>query len=96
MAAFAAPAQPAPAMIAPWEFWREAGRQSQGDTGRRLRDRAEQAFEHWTQRAEILVATSEADEYSYVSVPPNRTFSVTIRYVFSGKGKPLPLRLDAE
>jgi hypothetical protein len=93
MAAVALPPQPVPAAVSHFDFSRDA---AQGETGRRLHARAEQAFEHWTRRAAILVATSGADEFSYVSVPPNRTFSVKTRYVFSGKGKPLPFRLDEE
>lgn len=30
-------------------------------------------------------------ECSYVAVPPNRTFPVKTRYVFNGRGSPLPL-----
>ncbi len=96
MPAVALPPQRVPAMVSHFTFWRDAGQQAQGDTGRRLLERAEKAFEHWTQRGELLIAASDSDEFSYVSVPPNRTFSVKTRYVYGGKGTPLPFRLDAE
>lgn len=96
MPTLALPPQPVPAIVAPFEFWRDARQQAQGDTGRCLRARAELAFEHWRQRAENLIAVSDSDEFSYVSVPPKRTFSVKTRYVFRGRGEPLPFRLDEQ
>ncbi|MFO0838022.1 MAG: hypothetical protein U1D55_05800 [Phycisphaerae bacterium] len=92
MAVVARSPQPIPANV----FWRDLVQQAQGETGRKLRARAEEAFEHWTRRTEILVRADDADEFSYVSVPPNRTFWVKTRYVFRGKGKPLPIRVDEE
>ena len=38
--------------------------------------------------------TPPEDDYSYVSVPPNRTFYVRTRYVYAGKGMPRPFDLD--
>jgi hypothetical protein len=74
------------------ELWRDAAK---GDTGCRLHERAEQAIRHWMQRAENLIAACDSDEFSYESAPPNRTFLVKTRYMFSGKGSPLPFNLDA-
>jgi hypothetical protein len=38
---------------------------------------------------------TEPDD-SYISVPPNRTFFVQTRYIYTGKGEPLPLELDED
>ena len=39
---------------------------------------------------------SEADDYSYVSVPASRMFYVKTRYIYAGKGMPRPYDLDDE
>lgn len=96
MPAFARTSKPVPANVSRSEFWQDAGLQAQGDTGRSLRAHARRAIEHWAQRTATLVAPDNSDEFSYVSVPPNRAFLVKTRYVFGGRGKPLPLRLDVE
>ena len=94
MPAIALPPQPVPAMVSRFDFWRESGQRAHGETGRKLQARADQAHEHWLRRAEVLISANDLDDFFYNSVPPNRSFSVRTRYVFRGKGGPLPFTAD--
>jgi hypothetical protein len=76
-----------------------------GPEGRQLYLKADEAFAHRDERAEILMLIDsiisgseldEAEDWSYVAVPPTRTFHVRTRYVYRGKAKPLPYRLEDE
>lgn len=68
-----------------------------GKTGRVLIRNADVVCRHWVERAEALVATTEDNEPStYSPMPPNRVFHVKTRYVFLGKGEPMPFELDDE
>lgn len=40
--------------------------------------------------------TVEAEEQNYDSVPPKKTISISVRYLFRGCGQPLPFPLDEE
>ena len=86
------------AIDSPFPFIRWADSpQAQGFEGKKVREAAEQALRHWNERAESLIAAAEnADDYSYVSVPANRTFYVKTRYVYAGKGTPRRFDLDEE
>ncbi len=70
----------------------------EGLEGKQLHHRAEEAVRQRYERAEILAAdlVDEEDIDSYSSVPPKRRFFVRTRFVFRGKGKPLPFHLDDE
>lgn len=35
-------------------------------------------------------------DQSYNPIPPNRTFTARVRYIFRGRGQPLPYSLDDE
>jgi len=73
----------------------ESSLQPQGSEGRQLQRKANEAIQHWDNRAEVLIAEpDDAVAVSYVAVPPNRTFLVRTRYIYSGKGEPLPFELD--
>lgn len=75
----------------------ESSLQPQGPEGQQLHRKADEAIQHWGERAEVLIA--EADDegiVSYVSVPPTRTFFVRTRYIYEGEGEPLPFELDDE
>jgi hypothetical protein len=84
----------------------ESSQQPQGPEGRQLHLKADEAFRHWGERAEFIIATidlfiaggdeDDDEELSYVSVPPKRTIYVRTRYVFRGKGKPRPFELEDE
>ena len=77
--------------------------QPQGLEGMQLHRKADEALQHWGERAEVLITSNdlfisnahEVDQgdVSYVSVPPNRTFFVRTRYIDGGKGQPLPFDL---
>ena len=78
-------------------FETESILQPQGSEGKQLSRKADEAFQHWTERAEVLIAVIDvADAVSYVSVPPNRTMYVKTRYVFAGSGEVLPFELEDE
>lgn len=98
---------PRPAsMIVCHRFDTDNAIEPQGLEGRSLHREAESAIKCWIEpRAQILIAKTDFcdsghgrddPDQSYVSVPPKRTFHVRTRYVFHGKGKPLPFRLDEE
>jgi hypothetical protein len=67
---------------------------AQGAEGRKVSEKAEEVYRHWSERAEVLLMPrEEADEFS-TQVPPNRVFYVKTRYVYVGKGLPRPFDLD--
>lgn len=83
--------------------------QPQGSEGRQLHRKAGEAFQHWGERAEILIAgclhdlghypimQEDDDElFKNTAVPPKRTFYVKTRYVFLGRGEPLPMVLEED
>ncbi len=75
----------------------ESSLQPQGLEGRQLHRKADEAIQHWVERAEVLIAEPDDEAIvSYVSVPPNRTFFVRTRYIDAGKGEPLPYELGDE
>ena len=78
-------------------FDTESSLQPQGSEGKQLHRKADEALRHWIERAEVLIAEpDDAEAVSYFSIPPNRTFFVRTRYVYAGKGEPLPFVLDDE
>lgn len=75
----------------------ESSLQPQGPEGQQLHRKADEAIQHWAERAEVLIAEpDDAVVVSYLSVPPNRTFLVRTRYIYAGKGEPMPFQLDDE
>ena len=91
---------PIPAEIRPL-FGPEETACAQGDAGRQVLIQWEEVLCHWNSRlADDLLngSASELDqeEIDYQPMPPSRTFSVPTRYVFRGKGKPLPYNYDSE
>lgn len=44
----------------------------------------------------LLESAEDSREISYRPVPPNRSFTVRVRYNFKGRGEPLPYPLDDE
>lgn len=75
----------------------ESSLQPQGPEGQQLRRKVDEAIQHWAERAEFLLGLAdEGDFVAYVSVPPNRTFYVATRYIYEGRGEPLPFVLDRE
>lgn len=98
---------PAIAMLSPTEpvtstsyfhahRWSDAPH-AQGIEGRKVSEKAEEVYRHWSERAEVLVMRrKEVDEFSYEHVPPNRIFHIKTRYVYIGKGLPRPFDLDDE
>jgi len=81
----------------------ESSLQPQGPEGRQLHLKADEAFQHWGERAEALISEidhfisdSDQDDDSWTHVPirPNRVFYVETRYVYAGKGLPLAVHWD--
>lgn len=40
--------------------------------------------------------TAVPDEFDYRSPPPHRVGTISVKYVFGGRGKPLPYPIDDE
>lgn len=87
----------------PAGFGSEVRPDPQGEAGKGLRRKAQAMSRQWAERAEILNASSglvttggDSGTLPYYSVPPNRVFYVKTRYVFLGKGEPMPFELDDE
>ncbi len=86
-----------PTLPIPTEFGTEFCPEPQGEVGKVLIRNAEEVYQHWVARAEVLIAaTEDNDAFMYSSMPPNRVFHVKTRYVFLGKGEPIPFELDDE
>ena len=86
-----------PTFRIPAGFGSEFRAEPQGEAGKVLIRNAEVVYLQWVERAEVLIATAEDnDAFTYSSMPPNRVFHVTTRYVFLGKGEPMPFELDDE
>jgi len=71
---------------------------AQGIEGRKVFEKAEEAYRHLNEPAEVLLLMPReaTDEFSYEHVPPKRVFHVKTRYVYLGKGLPRPFDLDDE
>ncbi len=86
-----------PTPLIPAGFGSEFRPEPQGEAGKVLLRNAEAVYIQWVERAEVLIATTEDnDAFTYSSMPPNRVFHVKTRYVFLGKGEPMPFELDDE
>lgn len=97
MPALALPAPASSPMPISWFLlsgWADAS-DAQSDEGKKILENAEEAYRHWSDRAEALVAHCN-QVLSYDHVPPNRQFYVRTRYVYAGKGVPQPFDLDDE
>ncbi len=78
-------------------FGLEGRPEPQGEAGRWLLRNAKEVYRQWNEPAEVLIATMEDnDAFTYLSMPPNRVYHVKTRYVFLGKGEPMPFELDNE
>jgi len=63
--------------------------------GQALARLEETVLEYWKLSCEQIHILREAHEpMSYQSMPPNRTFTVPIRYHFRGRGEPLPYQIE--
>lgn len=86
-----------PTLLIQAGFGSELRPEPQGEAGKVLIRNTEKVHQHWVERAEVLVAaTEDNDAFTYSSMPPNRVFHVKTRYVFLGKGEPIPFELDDE
>src|SRR5437870_4311932 len=68
-----------------------------GLAGRELDRLAEQVVEYWSESCELLhVLRSISEEISYRSIPPKRSYTVSVRYHLRGRGEPLSYPLNYE
>ncbi len=68
-----------------------------GSAGLELARLAEEILEYWKVSCEQIHVLREAHEtISYQAMPPNRTFTVPIRYHLRGRGAPLRYQIDDE
>jgi hypothetical protein len=71
--------------------------EAQGFEGRRILSNAEEAFQHWSERAEYLLVASDdviPDDLSYDPVPFERAFTARVRYSDVGEMKPRQISDD--
>lgn len=92
-----------PTIYIPAGFGSEFRPEPQGEAGKGLVRNAQEVCRQWIERAEILNASiglvitgADSATLPYYSVPQTRTFYVKTRYVFLGKGKPMPFELEDE
>jgi hypothetical protein len=68
---------------------------SEGSAGQVFYEFAEKILEDWiTSCNEIYVLREVSQDLSYKSVPPKRSFKVSVRFHLRGRGKPLSYPLD--
>ncbi len=68
-----------------------------GSAGQELTRLEEEISKYWKASCEQIHILREAYEtMSYQAMPPNRTFTVPIRYHLRGRGEPLPYQIDDE
>ncbi len=68
-----------------------------GFDGRELARLEEKLSEYWKDSCEQIHILREAYKpKNYQAMPPNRTFTVPIRFHLRGRGEPLPYQLDDE
>jgi len=69
----------------------------QGSAGQELVRLAKEIMEYWKVSCEqIHILRAAHETISYKAMPPNRTFTVPIRYHLRGRGEPLPYQIDDE
>ena len=86
-----------PTFRIPWGLGSESHSEPQWQAGKVLIRNVKAVYVQWFERAEVLLATMEDnDAFTYLSMAPNRVFHVKTRYVFLGKGEPMPFELDDE
>lgn len=69
----------------------------QGAAGRDLYDVAEKVLEEWIISCQQVYVLREVNqELSYRSIPPKRSFTVSVRYHLRGRGESLSYPLDDE
>ena len=91
------PPQPAYAIVCNGDERELAESYSYGDEASQLSVLADEVWFHWLQRIEILIPALEVlTGDSYRSVPPNRVSYVKTRYIYKGKGTPMPFDLGDE
>ena len=62
----------------------------------KLAEITETIWQHLTPVEQLLESHTSIDEISYRPMPPNRSFTVRVRYQDKGRGKPLPYLLDLD
>ena len=68
-----------------------------GSVGQELTRLEEEIFKYWRASCEQIHVLREAHEtMRYQAMPPNRTFTASIRYHLRGRGEPLPYQIDDE
>jgi len=68
-----------------------------GSVGQELTRLEEEVSNYWRVSCEQIHVLREAHEtMSYQAMPPNRTFTASIRYHLRGRGEPLPYQIDDE
>jgi len=68
----------------------------QGSAGHLLQSQFQEVLKHWYEPAERIPETNgyTDEEITYNPVPPNRVYTLHVKYRTVGKGQPLPYSLD--
>jgi hypothetical protein len=69
---------------------------AQGDAGISVSEVAEQATQHWQDRAEWILVNNEQEEdpYGYNSVPLEHAGTMKVKFKFIGELEPMPYDWD--
>ena len=91
------PQQAMPAIVEQAQEWMQSASGGNGVEASQMSVLAGEVWFHWSQRIEILIPALEVlTGDSYISVPPNRVSYVKTRYIYKGKGTPMPFDLGDE
>ncbi|MEQ8975164.1 MAG: hypothetical protein RIE73_32865 [Coleofasciculus sp. C1-SOL-03] len=70
--------------------------QQQSQERQKLAQLTEMIWQHLTPSEQLLESLVDIEEISYRPMPPNRSFSVRVRYRNKRRGKPLSYSLDLD
>lgn len=97
MPALALPPQALPAIVRQAEEWFGYASGSYGHEASQLHGIMTDALSHLFETARAQIESADDLETDSPEIPPaSRIFHVTTRYVYAGKGTPLPFDLDDE
>lgn len=95
MPTLALPPPPLPAFVIQAGEWSEYASRGNGREAHRLTKLVGKALAHWSERAEVLVASIESDDdVSYEHLLPRPSFVVKVRYNAVGRLQPRRFEID--
>ena len=89
------PARPLAAFVFQADEWMERTSDGNGLEALRLSELVNEVFTHWSQRAEVLVASTESDDdITYEHLLPRPHFVVRARFRMIGRLQPRQFTVD--